>query len=156
MTKKLDVKMAVEIAKDVIKQLLAERITSTPGVYIEISSSELGNVDFQTAFKKGKIKQCDVCALGSLLIGYVDIEDEMTIKEVDNSGADDIREILKGIFSDNQLTIIERAFEGNMYDATTYSFYRKYDSPTERMIAIMENIIKNKGRFIPSRETLAA
>lgn len=93
---------------------------------------------------------------------------------------EDIEERLKLIFGDQQY-LIEYAFEGwdssgqfanqfqdssghflsntleMLYDdleSTAVAFHKKYKSPSDRVIAIMENIIKNDGLFKPGKYTL--
>lgn len=100
-------------------------------------------------------------------------------EDLDDCGIDgrNLSKELHALFRDSQLELIELAFEwgqgtyhnsslsyynsftleeitqmkvrrsGAMWKA--YLFGRKYDNPRERLIAIMENIIANKGTFIP-------
>jgi hypothetical protein len=53
------------------------------------------------------------------------------------------------IFSSKQLELIEDAFEGFEKHSLSYLFYEKYPNAEKRLVAILENIVENKGEFIP-------
>ena len=59
---------------------------------------------------------------------------------------------LAPIFGIDNINDIESAFEGNWSDeaTATESYIRKYKKPTERLRAIMLNVVKNKGVFKPT------
>lgn len=152
-------KRAVEIARDVILQLKKDKIRPFRGMYIGGMKSMRysDNDDFKEVFNSGKMRYCTVCALGALIISYVSINDELTVKEVSECrDKSKIGEVLKGIFSSEQVSLIEKVFEHwtdeDPYDRFEPSmiriFYEKYSNVEKRLVAIMRNIIRNKGEFI--------
>lgn len=165
----------VAIAKDVIKQLDAEFYKAMSGTYfesnIEVPASE---VQFQKLLKKAKKEGevCVVCAIGSCFTSAVSLGDSFKVDSDNESpyvdgiylSAEDMRsELLNKVFSKKQQNLIEQAFEGvdnnwaddadfvdcTVSSATAIAFGEKYRDVTERLRAIMENIIKNKGTFKP-------
>lgn len=148
----------VNLAQDVIMQLNAELITAEQGTYLSLH-------------EENSLK-CDACALGSLFICSVtkpelalDIDDL-----VDMGDRESMQDHLEGIFDHAQLDMIETAFEMDpymsypedldLYDESavtafddlvdkTIEFGRKYDDDKARLIAIMENVVANKGTFVP-------
>ena len=91
--------------------------------------------------------------------------------------AGEVDERLKSVFASDQQYLIEAAFEGRdinsqLYEVMTYDdngsslkanifedmynlilakakiFYKRYKKSDNRMIAIMKNVIKNKGKFV--------
>jgi len=150
--------MAVTIAKDVLLQLKVGKLKSQRGTYINIPYSIHVNPrdDFREQFNSRRIKYCEVCALGALLIGYVDIHNEMSVEEIEKKRQYGITETLHNVFSTEQLTLIERVFEGwggglsrmeRIRDRKIALFKEKYKLSHDRLIAIMRNIIRNKGEF---------
>lgn len=154
---------AVAVAKDVILQLKHHRYKASRGVYINaLIAPQVCNAPSAAALGKDDIS-CEVCARGGLFVsaamlfnqcplrGYYD-----TPSTIDrwSSGWDTdhhtFKHIERSIFSPTQIGMIEAAFE--CWD-TTYpecaKFGRKYPDSQSRMVAIMENIVKNKGTFVP-------
>lgn len=126
-----------------------------------------------------KIKKCNVCALGACLMSatkfgnILSFEDISATNMVDTHNDHPSKRLFKKIFTPKQLLMVESTFEGDnseqmryAYDAfgatlsdkeseLCFSFFkrnfprkRKF-SDDFRLRAIMENIIKNKGVFIP-------
>lgn len=158
-------KQRVRIAKDVIAQLKDGRLKSSRGQYfIPSDLSRWNSVDRSTQLHVALEEQpdCHVCAVkranalrlsdvGPLGIGAAATQRSM-------------RSYLGSWFSVEQLGLIEVAFEGAprfvadgtdeelVFAATT--FYRRHwraDSSTSTMVAIMENIIRNGGQFVPGQ-----
>lgn len=114
---------------------------------------------------------CEVCGIGSVFASMVNIGNQSTCSEfglnkiwVGYGLSDDkMRNKLDGVFSEEHRVLIETAFEKNAglgmdnEGATeepenlgkAVSFGKKYRLPHNRLKAIMNNIIKNKGEFIP-------
>lgn len=166
----------IEIAKDVIAKLKNLDIYARRGDYvfglIDYTNCELPTGQIQAYLKDRQI--CEACALGSLFVSLVLKENEITFNELRDSNAiiggqvlgKKIRSYLEKYFSLKQLVMIECAFEGWGKDSCElptcikfvleqgelekcYSFYLNYDSPNSILLAIMQNIIDNKGIFIP-------
>jgi hypothetical protein len=129
--------------------------------------------EFRDVLKK--VPQCEVCARGALFVSSVRLFNNFNVgamkkceaEEGNNSpGYDSIKKIEKRFFSVNQIGLIELAFEGDEYvskeasDANNYDnesshafrFFGFYQDATDRMIAIMQNIIDNGGKFVPSKD----
>ncbi len=137
----------VRIAKDVIKQVEAGRLIPEQGVYVRTTVGEYITVD-----QYSSDKVCRVCALGSILVSMVDRYNSLTPGYRHNIGTYAIPEedntYLLSLFPDAR--IIEDVFEAVASDyETKFSVWAKaYPEPRARMIAIMENIIRNKGAFV--------
>jgi hypothetical protein len=156
----------VVIAQDVIKQIRLKNITPVRGLtlaYIE------GNYSDYNYNKNG----CRACAVGSLFVAQMLKEQHDNVNDVlseysrnENITAVTIRsQIIRKYFSSIQERLIESAFEvhsylregqdgynepvsHNLMDAAV-EFGEQYEDATDRLVAIMENIIENKGCFVP-------
>jgi hypothetical protein len=179
---------AVLVAKDVLKQIKLKKYIPNAGTYIKKNwdfddLKDLGlkkKDDVRNNFDK--IPQCQVCALGSMLLSCTKLGNRLTFNDVDiingaridNLNKPKIKKLFKSIFDGYQLLLIENAFEGGSFTADRYAnnilghklsdsdynkcneFYFKYagyggfsdESTHNRMVAICENIIKNKGTFV--------
>lgn len=165
----------IELAKDVIASLEAERIISqsgcwvrveNPGVYSGFDSELAGNDEIQLQ-EIIKDKKCQVCALGALFIESVRKFDNFTLGDLSGGYSidnDDITVYLDGLFDYDQLLLIEVAYERGSggYDVrwdfrdedravanNAVAFGRTISDDRERLVAIMKNIIANDGEFIP-------
>jgi hypothetical protein len=177
MNKKLTkAEMRIAIAKDVIAQIKAKKYNPTNGVWVVsdcgqeyddwlLTAASSCEVDVQVYTKN--INKCNVCALGSLFVSAVNkynnvygTFDSVSTYEVFSSiGTEEKKSPLLRYFSSSQLQLIEFTFEGGMgafyfYDNSStaeraYAFYEQYPDDKDRLIAIMKNIIKNKGIFKP-------
>lgn len=166
--------MRITIAKDVLAQLDAKKIVATPGTWVD--DSNLGSLsDYvyeETAdsdapidaceFTEG-ITKCRCCALGSIFISLTKVSRVLLSGSLH---AEDVFDHLPSspltrYFSVKQLELIEQAFEGlegayiadgfqNEEDCMT--FYYTYPNAKKRLQAIMKNIVKNKGTFVPSKD----
>jgi hypothetical protein len=168
----------VAIARDVLAQLDAGRITAEAGVYVRsfdlVNLIEESAKDAQLQNLLPEVEECNVCALGSMFICGVNIANKLPVKglttfEEEVSGSD-AKKYLRRFFTNGQLGLIESAFEtGDMLD--NYSRVSQHDAnllraailfgqlfdleddyqtgDELRLRAIMENIIVNKGTFRP-------
>ena len=157
----------VLIAKDVIKLIKAKKIVIQGGRYFQVGSRGR-YIGKQLKDVLPKIPKCQVCALGGLFYSYVlkynnyEIDDDGLINI--NEKDDEMRGLLKDIFSIAQLHLIECAFEQSDIEANCrckYSFNTIIRAETYRnkhnierpndadkaLIHIMKNIISNKGVF---------
>jgi hypothetical protein len=144
----------VAIAKDVITRLDAEVIVPKRGTYLLPTNPELDREFHEMKFDKyGYLSpsakaleiressgqemveniKCMVCAKGALVVSWAANFNEVTVNDVWNSNAANIRG-LKSIFPRRMRDRMETAFEEDKW-------------PLRR---IMENIIKNKGKFVYS------
>lgn len=134
-----------------------------------------GSVKLQEVFKQ--IKTCNVCAQGAMFVAAVDRYNRETASIEDyRSGINDAsvyidlvddytcdvdlgdRDVVNKFFTKEEFDLIEMYFEGRSYSTIPYArvhdlranaFYNSYDTAEQRMIAIMQNIIENKGVFNP-------
>lgn len=166
-------KKRVMIAKDVLLQLKLKKLIARSGVYVAPGGlndwGERLNVEgAPTDFREFMVApvtpaaQCTACALGSVFACAVKFKNEVTTLEAAEVYSDDlaIKGYLDRIFCKEQLELVECAFErsdacadGGRHasDAAqnAVAFGRKHGSDEKRMIAIMKNIIKNEGEFVP-------
>lgn len=162
-------KMAVRIAKDVIKQLDGETLvarhagyTIIPGLQDEAAIVPENN-DLRDYLRKlaKKKRPCTVCALGACFLADVRRRDNFSVN--DEISRISIVDRLSEIFGEAQLDLIECAYEGdptyvgNRETTAPFKegycavqFGEKHRSPDKRLRAIMRNIIANNGEFLPT------
>ncbi len=156
------------IAEDVIKQVKAKVYRVETGRYVDIdylynTNDNMWSADVRENFDV--IVNCRVCALGSCLLSATKFKNELTFRDVKSPDDNEkTTEFLKSIFPPEQLSLIENAFEcgltspwsdemmdervvDNVKDATRFG--KRYSNPKNRLIAIMKNVIANKGVFRP-------
>lgn len=165
-------KARVTVAKDVLARLRYRKVQQR--VYLD--KRELDNVIWDledVAYKKNeyvgnldarehinKLEKCPACALGNMLLSHVRIFDKITLYNLDemNGDRDPIMDVLTDYFSEEQLDLIECAFEGEFWGNGEYDmdlvdkaivFGNKYLDSKKRLRAIMLNIVKNNGTFKP-------
>lgn len=123
--------------------------------------------------KKQELPVCRVCARGALLISTIHKQNAFTGKQFYNISSasfakhhvEDQRLLV--LFSSYQLQLIEEAFEqGAHYDSSNFTsrfnsgiseenakkahkFHDRYKNDNNRLLAILTNIVKNKGLFKP-------
>lgn len=144
----------VTIAKDVLEWLRIGKLEATKGTYMEMYSRDTG-LDcglFTTDL------QCMACALGAVFACAVTRSPGNFTGDRGNEG---MRQALEPYFSESQLRLIEVAFEVWCFAegeddemavpgcGAAYMFGREFDNSTNRMAAIMRNIIANEGTFAP-------
>ena len=170
----------VAIAKDVIASINSKKFKATPGTYCQLKLNEKhefekeGKVELQTLMETGVVEKCDVCAIGGIFASKVAIgnkfkvdiqaedywSDSQFVIETDTDDDELLIENLKGIYNEEELRLIEYAFEGedigfrhndesDEFHKKALSYYKVYKKADERLIAIMQNIIRNEGKFIP-------
>jgi hypothetical protein len=163
----------VHIAKDVLLQLKSKKFIASKGCYI--SSNELENkinehdsIELKSLLPT--IASCEVCAKGSLFLSEVMNRNDFKVgrdeEDFNTIGISKISRRLNDIFTDNQLDLIETAFEkrvivddnnylqGHFGDYTNVAnkaieFGEKYKTDNDRLVAILKNLISNKGAFKP-------
>lgn len=150
----------VLIAKDILEQVKLGTYTARRMVYVQFNEHavkdkiQVGD-DMQSTLNL--LEDCTVCAYGSLMLSAIRFKNSVNW---DESGLHfgvisrmdfNYTRPLTDLFSESQLKLIENAFEGWENDEDDFSpkvFYDKFDNPTDRMIAIMENLIANDGEFV--------
>lgn len=166
-------KDAVLVAKDVLKLLDKKIIKAEKGTYLDYSESLEERVDPEDYWSPWQRKQdlpadlktylhklkpekaCRVCAIGSCFLARVYRKNEAPLEDFSRA---EMQDALAGVFSENQLALIETAFEMSFsyQNANTgedawnaIEFGRKYATEKGRLRAIMNNIIANGGEFVP-------
>lgn len=142
------------IAKDVIDSIKAKKLIATPGTYVVVNKNYSTLINQDVLCASDTI--CNVCGIGALFVSKVKIDNNFN-SEIE--GDEEIRDVLSTYFSRPQLALIEAAFEGWEVDyldddsdklkleEKCIKFHNKYKDDGDRMIAIMKNIISNKGLF---------
>ncbi len=131
----------------------------------------------QELILSNEIPQCQACGVGSMMIACTLYKNKEKIKDIEEDftnlddfisrweNTEDTNNGFVSLFGERQLKLIEIAFEGGNGRYGSYSFdedgmesssyvdaktyYKKYRKHSTRLIKIMENIIENKGSFIP-------
>ena len=153
--------MCVRIAKDVLKQLRLKRYVATPGTYVNLNNIGFTSNDesFKKLFKTDKEVTCEVCALGSAFVSLVNIANKCSVGEMEEAYDNGMFERLSKHFGVNNVALMESAFECRAMnsfgtDDMAYEVLelaaewgRRFDDPTKRLRAIMQNVIRNNGDF---------
>jgi len=161
---------AVAVAKDVIAQIKARRYRVSSGQYVkfgtivEDSLSTYRGKSLRTALEEIDPRCCFVCAAGSAFVSAVRLFNEFDI--VGFVSFDRRAEsFLVRCIGKRNILLTELAFERGapglmiheeekikfsraIYDWAAL-FGKRYTKPEERLIAIMQNVIRNKGNFKP-------
>lgn len=161
----------VLIAKDALELLESGKISIERGQFVSFDSSLSVEISQENELQKllPKIRNCKVCALGGLMISKANLYNDckLSVEEKDLKYLNPHR--IKNIpyFTKYQSQLIETAFEmgegyfGEGGDGKYYlilkkkdknkaiNFGYKYSDDDDRFVAIMKNIIKNKGTFKP-------
>ena len=160
----------VRIAQDALEQLRLKKLISTPGTYLDFvclnKQDDFGN--FEDAADRSvhavlatKGEACEVCALGSLLVG-------LSKNNGDFRSAENIKNDLSKYFSNEQMSLVEAFYENDItflcsgldwpeddlwedqYSSEPLErFQTKYPNDTKRLKTILENIVENRGEFVP-------
>ena len=155
----------VSIARDVIAQLASKRFEAKQGLYVDTDAEvtkATAKRDASEVFASAK--SCTVCGIGSLFVSAVCKADKLPVADLGleagdyaDVGGDAAYAYLEQFFSLNQLKSIECAFEqtdsfggDNSYQSA--KFGDEVVDDDDRLRLIMENIIVNKGRFVPSQK----
>ena len=156
----------VLIAKDVIAQVKTKKYKAITGKYLSLVNTFYNHWSVQEHIDE---IECVCCALGACLISTTKFKNKLKFHDVDSLCAkSDSWKLLRGIFSPKQMNMIEYAFEashsGSRVGEDSFGEYNKYNCneivkcvdfgksfpyESDRLIAIMKNIIKNKGTFKP-------
>ena len=117
---------AVMIAEDVLLNLKTNIIGTAVGYgYCDIDGLDEGD-NLKDYILEGNISNdnCTVCALGGMMISHVKIKNELTVSEANSYAQNDIHGLLTAYFGEEELTLIETAFEGAIMPVG----YNEYDN----------------------------
>ena len=171
--------VSVEKVKGFISSTEADRRYGSYNYSMDrLSDSEGSDADVRHLYLENTIQQCSCCALGGMFMSCTLYNNNTTVDNLSYAG-DDIGNMLyedsepgslsNGLdkfFSVAQLRLIEQTFEGDNgvvnsgmdsdtgevidpFSPRAAAFYEKYKKPKDRLIAIMQNIVKNNGTFKP-------
>ena len=94
---------------------------------------------------------CAVCALGGLFVAAVRRFNDITVSEMIGLDAGDrfkqFAAYLSQFWSEKELRAIEGVYEG--WSQGSSYFFEEHPNDLDRLKTILNNIIANKGRFIP-------
>jgi hypothetical protein len=146
-------RLAIKIARDVLEQLRLNRFKARQGSYCQIatgqtdvygdsqyinqySSAELRRPSFKAEFKKNKALTCEVCALGALFTSFVHINNVFTVGQVVQPKFSRMFDALEGAFTVRELLLMEYVFEegecGVLGGKVTSPYYEEYEEATAR------------------------
>lgn len=155
----------VLIAKDILKLIARDKIIPQRTGYIDFSL-DLNERGKSVRGNLKKMNNCTVCALGACMVAVADLGNKLSFNDLGNFyhyGIGPGRNLLEKCFTRREMGLIEACFENgrspftddelNSEDYNTcQEFYSVYDTPKDILKAIAKNIIRNKGRFIPSQD----
>lgn len=154
----------VAILKDALQQIKAEayNVRSGNGYVVSWELNEkvealvkvcdiISDTGHKTQIQKfiGKLinkkNPCEVCARGAMLISSIRKFNHVSLGQLENNTLDNITiDRTDELFGEKNASLMEIYFEDGNYE-----FSEKYPYPTERLIAIFENAIENRGIFKP-------
>lgn len=164
MAEKTITERRIEVLLDALEQLRIGKYKATLRTYINAtmhmkgvtSQCKIGQVA-NSLEERTQGEYCKVCADGALLLSSLrkgGTDDSMTTGD-----ANDNTKILldrNRLFSRQQYNLMEAYFENDQMHTTVathkISRWNGESTPTERMIKIFENAIKNDGIFDPDKE----
>lgn len=171
--KSLTEKERVEVLKDAVKQLNANRYVARSGTYVGSEFTDRANLFSKASKGFGKDKNkvdlksfvpiiledidrkgesCDVCAKGALAISAIAKLNSCPLGKGEK--LDDLASSrIQVLFGKDNADLMERYFEGVDDDSDTYpDWISYYPESEERLLAIFRNAINNKGVFTPQNE----
>ena len=142
------------ILRDALAQVKTGRFAAGYG-YLEIT----GELRRDTVYTLQSLVQeegvqCSGCALGAIFVGYI-----INFNQVECRSKSDIQlipghpllqEKLRQYFGQSELTLIENYYECYVRESDLYS--KKFPGKHDRLVAILENCLRNNGSFIPSQD----
>lgn len=161
----------VIIAQDVIGQIVANILKPKQGSYVVATIKKSSKVQKSAGVKENyeALSKCEVCGVGACLMSITKFKNKLHFNDLPESADEfnqDSLDLLKSVFSPTELALIEIAFEktnsnwaanvgkDRMGIKISYEqafkaveFGKKYRSASKRLIAIMQNIIDNKGKL---------
>lgn len=176
--------ICVMIAEDVLAQLKAKTYVPTQGCwtddkkfggFAEYCGEKFDSDDTLKTVSAcdyvNSVKNCTVCALGSIFVSQVRLGDSIKVSS-EHEAYDVFEELytrnspLTRYFSDEQLMLIEACFEGaeGMYNSElgdyegmlSGAYELQFPKDKDRLKAIMENVVRNKGKFMPAQDLTAS
>lgn len=146
-----------DVAQDVLEWLKNDRIAPFCGRIFSLNITDEKSINTQLG------TTCGVCAKGAMLLTMLVADRRRKIpKELVSAGpvSNEVNDYLSSVFSKIQIDLIEAAFECDVYHwhhffegdveaEAAVDFGMQFETPKDRLKAIMENIIENNGVFTP-------
>lgn len=170
----------VIIAKDVIAALNSRKIVATTGLYVDedpLVDVVLTEKDLDKDYRQvlPKLEECQACAVGSMFLCAVKRADNLPLRETnllaeiqdnkewgDGKAAATLAEVHPGFhsyltrfFDRDQIYLMENAFEQSSIHERV-RVVCLYGDDEERLRMIMENVVRNRGRFQPNDRKMLA
>jgi hypothetical protein len=159
---KSDKAKRIRIANDVLMQLNKRAFEATNQIYLSIPYAwerDASECQLQEKLLGAVVEPCKACALGGMFLSMAKLNDHITVAEASAADRFEITKNLGQWFTQEQLSMIETAFECNSSQefGTCYgeertrarNFSRRFLDSHTRLGKIMQNIIKNDGEFKP-------
>jgi hypothetical protein len=164
-----DVQKRIAVCKDVIANIQAAQINVIKGrgyiTGLDVKLEDSEAIQYMLPLIK---KKCEVCARGAMMISKIDKFNScyfLNLNDIDQCDTTDQLDF----FDEEQLDLIETAFELTNMGAYEYSgdyytpyhtqkraknqlavqFGQDFKNPSDRLMAIMQNIIDHNGEFKP-------
>lgn len=164
------------LAKDVIDQIKIGRFAAMTGNWATLDGGSFipSEDSVQKALLDGTVSQCNVCALGGLMVSCVLFKNKVTGNDYDYGALDfdtlhtrdnNYNAGIRRHFSASQLILIELAYEGHdgwfgshmdsegdvatPTQSKAMTWAEREPDDAKRLVAIMRNIVRNDGRFVP-------
>lgn len=177
-----DSQFRVAVAKDVIAQIKSGRYKVSPGTYLTTGSHSWIDPEIDhAACQVAKAKTCHVCAIGSMVASILTLKEtkgitnsvfECGISSYEGSIGDisnimDVLTTMTDVWGILDADLMEIAFECGQgavrleevdrdldFDDINCAliFSRLYPKDQDRLIAIMQNVVDNNGRFFPGSQ----
>lgn len=152
----------VEVAKDARRQVKSGVYTPQTSCFVDLRfyNSPKQGAAFHKALTRSNILECEVCALGALMVSSIRKKNNVQYDPFNAPNPDSgiFSTNLKALFSKSQRILIENAFElgggyyahsGERVSSIAVQFGKKFPDSTSRLIGILDNIIANNGTFKP-------
>lgn len=151
----------VAIAKEVIANINAKTFKIKKMTYVHIDHEHRTGRTLTRERATELLPHCEVCALGSLLMCRIAKFGSLAPAPLDTNHVTHgrTRQGLADAFDEDELNLIESAFElanfgrgqcGWESAIDAIRFGRARPRKRDRLLAIMHNIVDNKGTFVPS------
>ncbi len=162
----------VAVAQDVLEILAMPKVCPQQMTYVRLTNDKpvAGETPLEVRFEEAE--RCDCCALGSLMVGFARLFDQIKVSE-DHVDVKTGVKNLRGAFPNATLLLMEIAFEGTArrldWDTETGTYFGnrvrvsetkveaahdwrdKFPDLKRRLKAIMHNVIDNDGEFKPEK-----
>jgi len=166
-------KRKVLVAKDILKQIETKKYDLRNMGWLNlpdnITEEKAAEIDLYKNFSK--VGTCTVCELGACILSIGHLGNNLNLLEATAIGGFDkpgtkAKKLIVKVFTPKEVWFLEACFEDGSsqvgkqvgYERTVKdiyiaeAFHDSFLNGKERAITIAKNIIRNKGKFIPSQD----